>query len=933
MTRVLILLLAMLCAPMATAQTEADLYELALAASADGNDAEASIFLKNALQRNPMHLPSRILLGQLHLRNGEPAAAEKELRQSLAMQADPNLVLIPLGYSLLLLEDFSAIIEREVPPEATAEVRHEWSMILGRALLGDNQYDAAYAVFAGILKQYPGDLAALLGQANALFAQRNFTGAQQVIDGILRINEDVPSAWKIKGDIARLNDQADLAIDFYTRTLAVDPSNFAALKDRAVLLMARGDGERALDDIEKLRAELPNDPGTILINAWILANSKQDLDARQLLDDLAKKLDRVDDSFIARNAQLQLAKGITYYLQDRMAEALPLLDRFLSRQPDHVGARLLLAEIARGRGQTDRLLRLLQPIEKELGDSPALLAAYLRGLIELGQSGDALSLAETLYDAAPGNVAVRQLLAGTLAYLGETNRAISVLSGGDESSVSERSGLLLGYLLLEQNQLPAALDLAEQLQTGFPESATVANFLGAVLTRTGNLERAETALATALSLDDQSLPIQLNRAYLTLRRGDQAAARAAFARLAEQYSSNAEVLTALSAIDSKSGATRSAIEWTERLVKLEPENYSQQYHLAALYLKTGQAEEALDALRTLEKAFPLDERLLQLKARALLAEGDLEQARRWLTYLFGANSDNPSALATIAELQLAADDAKGAQRSLDRLRDLQPDLLGTQILRARFALRTNDVDAALSMLDALQAKHPGDPQVLDLLADAYWMKGDLPAFRAHYAQAQEVAPSARRLRRASQRLWQIGQPELALQTLGDWAQQYPDDLENRERYAQALLGMGQAPEAYQAYKELLAEGREISFSAYNNLANLAIDLEPDRALDHAIDYAQRAFEMEPEDAAVIDTLAWILVLQGNAAEGLPLLRDAYSRASQNPAVQYHLAAALVKLERHGEAVDLLNNLLATHARFSERDAALELLSVASGAEK
>ncbi|MEM8943362.1 MAG: tetratricopeptide repeat protein, partial [Pseudomonadota bacterium] len=114
-----------------TAQTEAEFYEQALSAVGQGNDTLASIHLKNALQRNRVHLPSRILLGRLYLKNGEPAAAEKELRRAIDLEADPNLILEPLGYSLLLLERFDEIQDFEVPIETSRPVRFEWSMIKG----------------------------------------------------------------------------------------------------------------------------------------------------------------------------------------------------------------------------------------------------------------------------------------------------------------------------------------------------------------------------------------------------------------------------------------------------------------------------------------------------------------------------------------------------------------------------------------------------------------------------------------------------------------------------------------------------------------------------------------------------------------------------------------------------------------------------------
>lgn len=916
------ILLCALLAPLSYAQSDVDLYERALSATAEDDDESASIYLKNALQRNPMHLPSRILLGQLYLKNGRPAAAEKELRRSLELDADPNLVVVPLGYSLLLLESYDEITDYRLPEATDSGVRNEWSMIRGRALLGANKTDDAYALFEGMLRRDPENVGALLGQANARFAQQNYAEAERLVDELLERDSTVPSAWKIKGDIARLEGQTDRAIDLYSKAIESDPGNFAALKDRALLMLERGEQEQALRDIENLREEFPDDPGTVLINSWLLARGKQNAEARSLLDDLAEKLSRVDDSFVARNAQVQLAKGVAFYLQGRVDEALPLLVSFLNRQPNHVGTRMLLARIAQDREQSERVVNLLSPIEGELGDSPELLAPYMRALIKQDKAEKALSLGESLYRAKPNNQDIARLLASTYAYMGESEKAIRVLTQGEESAFTLKSGLMLGYLLLAQNQLPEAAATAQRLQSAYPSNATVANFAGAVFMRAGDLDEAERALAMAMRLDDENLPTRLNSAYLLLKRGDRDGAAMRFRDLVEQFPLETEAAQALSDMESRGGDLNAAIEWTEKLLALEPENYSHLFRLAGLHLRLGNAEQTLEYVARLEREFPLEEPLVELKARAFLAQGKLEQATRWLGFLYGSNSENPARIVEIAKLQMAAKDIEGAGRSVSRLGKLDPEGFATQILSARFELGTGEIDNALQRLRRLEKSSADSTDVQELLADAYWRRRDLPGFRKHYERAQAIEPSVQRLRLAATRFWQAGEPESAEQVLSDWLEEHPGDRATQELYAQALLGLERNRDAYAVYKRLLPGNEPLSYSAYNNIANLAQEFEPELALE----FAERAYEMAPENPAVVDTLAWILVRQGNAAKGLPLLREAYSRASQNPSVKYHLAAALAQLDRNAESERILTGLLASDAEFADRDAAEQLLS-------
>jgi Flp pilus assembly protein TadD len=77
----------------------------------------------------------------------------------------------------------------------------------------------------------------------------------------------------------------------------------------------------------------------------------------------------------------------------------------------------------------------------------------------------------------------------------------------------------------------------------------------------------------------------------------------------------------------------------------------------------------------------------------------------------------------------------------------------------------------------------------------------------------------------------------------------------------------------------------------------------------APDYALRAVEVAPKWAVPLDTLGWILVTEGEPAEGLKLLREARARAPQNLLIRYHLAVALSELGRSAEARQELGAIL------------------------
>ncbi|MCA1979514.1 MAG: PEP-CTERM system TPR-repeat protein PrsT, partial [Thiobacillus sp.] len=141
-----LLLAGVLVVPLAYADSAANAsryYEDALKRYTRRDDAGAIIQLKNALKEDARMLPALVLLGQAHLRRGEPAAAERVLadaerlgaaRAEIAVyQAQAQLA---QGKSRVLLERYGA---DGLPPAA----RLDMLLLRASAQLDLGQLDAA----------------------------------------------------------------------------------------------------------------------------------------------------------------------------------------------------------------------------------------------------------------------------------------------------------------------------------------------------------------------------------------------------------------------------------------------------------------------------------------------------------------------------------------------------------------------------------------------------------------------------------------------------------------------------------------------------------------------------------------------------------------------------------------------------------------------
>ena len=113
------------------------------------------------------------------------------------------------------------------------------------------------------------------------------------------------------------------------------------------------------------------------------------------------------------------------------------------------------------------------------------------------------------------------------------------------------------------------------------------------------------------------------------------------------------------------------------------------------------------------------------------------------------------------------------------------------------------------------------------------------------------------------------------------------------------------------YYRTLVDAQPNNAAMLNNLA-WSLDQSKD---PKAIEYAERAYKLAPEQPAVMDTLGVMLVEKGDGARGLELLKKASSKAPQNGMIRLNLAKALVKTGNKDEARKELDELTKLGEKF------------------
>jgi len=348
--------------------------------------------------------------------------------------------------------------------------------------------------------------------------------------------------------------------------------------------------------------------------------------------------------------------------------------------------------------------------------------------------------------------------------------------------------------------------------------------------------------------------------------------------------------------------------------------------LADLEIHTNDAKKALALVDQNLKAQNTNTALLAMRARLLLILGQTAEARDSYRQILDLEPGNLEIRRSLSELLLSANDNDGAKALLvDGLKATPGDAALMQYYVAVVA-RLDGLNAALAVADRLAADPANQPAARLLKGDAYVSAGRFTDAIAAYGAELRTSPSSALVLRNSAALGAAGRADQAAQGLRDWLAVHPDDIDVASALATLDIVAHRFYDAETHLQVVLAK-RPNEATALNNLAWVYQQRNDARARG----VAQKAYLLSPTPQ-IADTLGWILVNQGSAANGLTLLRQAAALQPDEPSVLYHLATALNATGQREQAAAVLRPIVLGPASFDEKPEAARLfqqLSVVS----
>lgn len=922
---------------------------LALCAATRGSIEQARAELEKARKLEPKNSRTWIRLGDLERGANRLPAAEAAYSSALEHARDSVEAL--LGRAVARLQDKKwKESEQDIQQALSLAKGHPVAIHLqGVLAYSQGKYQEAKTLFETTLRTIPDYPPAVLWLGFSNVALQNY---EQAVNHLSQFLARYPQAVQVQALLALV--QARLGVGAEAKkTLAKlqgasldDPKSLVALGQAYYFLK---EGDLAVQYLQRAVEREPEAPDTRLNLALAYLQKGQMPEAVEQLEkalQLKPDLRRADelliqtliweqqfdkalkavDEFQARQPKSPVPptyRGSVLLTQDRRnaERAKREFMRALELEPGYAPAGHNLAMMAWEEGKLEEARKYYESVLKHNKDSlPTLLALYALEA-RAKRPEQAKRVLETAVEKHPAALAPALLLGQTYLSEGKPLKAIEVTREAERANPgSDRLLDLRGRAYLAAGDPGNALAASKRLALLRPDSADAQYQLATVYAARKDTAAYREALLKALSLQAQHLQAKIALAQLELAQGNGEEA----VRLARELQKEHPKVPAGFVIESdalnRKGANQQSVKVLEHFQAANSKDFSPRALLIRKYLQSGEKEKALRLARETEQADPKRPAALDLLGSVQLAVGDNRGAVETYAKLAQLDPKSPEAHLKLAKAHRAAGSPTATRAALSRALELRPDYLEAQIGLAAVEAQAGRHEEALQIAQKIQKQRPK-------LAVGFVTEGDLLWIRKEYAKAANAYEAAQRVQgngavvtKLHHALERAGQMEAADERVEQWLKEHPGDHPTRLYLADAYMQRGRHRPAIAHYQSVLKQDPQ-NVLALNNLAWVYYRENNPRALE----LAEQAYRLAPDQPHVLDTLGWLLLEQGKLPRATQLLEKAASLAPDAPDIRYHYAVALAKSGRKAKAREEIERLLASGKRFPQEQEARQLL--------
>ncbi len=711
-----------------------------------------------------------------------------------------------------------------------------------------------------------------------------------------------------KGNEAAEQSRLSEAAVEYRLAIQADPKRGDVRLKYADLLMRNRDFGTALREYVYAADLLPNDATAQVKAGSLLLMARQFEDAKTR----ATKALEIDP----KNAEAQIVLGNALAGLKDLDAAISEYQQALALDPSQDAAYANIGAIQFSRGQKTEAEATFK---KAVDVAPKSVNARMALANFLWSSGRAAEAEETLKAALaldPDNLIANRAL-GTF-YLSSNRaaesekyfQAIARVASTPETKI----GLSDYYVIVKRYD--DARKILRELAQQEDQYAVATTRLAAVDAAQGDRTGALTKLQEVVLKHPKDMTARVLIARLLLLDGKRdEALKEATAIVTEEPTSNvaSAAYAIIGTIQTSRDRPDEAIKAYEEVLQRQTQPVAANIALAGLHMTSGNLDKAQVYAQQAVTIQPKNPIARLTMVRLELARGNAAKAREQLAALQKEFPNAPAVLNLVAAQQMVEKKFEAARLTYQKVIQMAPNDLEALAGLTRLDVATGRSKEALARVEANLKTGKPTGNFLIMSAQAYVASGN-------FARAEELLKQAIELEPARlQAYGMLGGLYIRQNRLDDAKDRFRQVIERNPQSVPAytMLGMlseaqKKIPEAEENYKKVLAIDPRAPVAA-NNLA--WIYAASDRNLDEALQLAQTAHQMVPDEPHINDTLGWVYCKKNMGSMAIQHLERSIKVDPSDPAVHYHLGVAYMQAGDPAKARKSIEQALAANRDF------------------
>jgi putative PEP-CTERM system TPR-repeat lipoprotein len=852
---------------------------------ASGDNNTAIIELKSAIQTDPKNAQARFLLGKIYMQSNEFASAEKELTRArdLGYSAAEVIPLLSQAYQRnQTVVGLSTLDTSAVSNNTTAKAQVSFYKL--QSFVELDKKPEAYKLIEEIKVLDTDSIYKDLALVYTTILDNDAVGAELQLNNI---RKEAPTNRDLLDMLARLyivqNKRVE-AVEVLGEYIKQSPDDLETLFSYTGLLIEVGEMEEAQIHAEKLLEISPNNPLLNQMQAVILASQ----DDHQGAFAAAEKSISLGNT----NPVARLTAGFSAFKLNDFINANKHLSLIAANLPDdHPGLKMLAASQLQ-LGLSLQASQVLARVDKDASNNPQLYSKLGYELIQDGYIDEAKALIEKTESMSNSNqdltrIGILKLSVNDLDGILDLEKAAK---GAPEDVPTQ---VILATAYLANRDYAKALTLSETWQQLMPDEPKAYVLEAEAAVATSDYARAQVALEKALQLaPDDPIP-NMSLVRILARQKEYPAALARTKKVLALKPAFEPALMMYYVLkkemDPQQKEVNDIFAYLDKGIAVEPT--AAMYILKAIILNSeGQYDQALNVLAQ-PNAIDLDSSgYWQTKGQALVASDKVNSAQDHYTQWLNAFPNSYDAVIgrlVVHDVKSEFVEGLALIKSKPMLRDQVP----IKIMELQFLAQTNDTRAGRNLYNTLSNEVKALPDVEAINAMLLLQESNPKAAVKPAQTAYEQRSNRRNLLTLLKALDGANRPADALVLLNKHVAAKPNDA-----VANLILAersMKSTPQKSITIYTQIVEQQPTNFVALNNLAYLLYEQD---AFAKAEGYAKQAMAIQPDNAAVVDTLAQIYNAQEQYDEALTLYNRVVSDTMSNEAIFLNYIETLILAE-------------------------------------